>query len=391
LDNIWLSIDFYIYTLMENNNKFIPIKDWGFGTGRPFVISGPCGAESEDQMVKTASLLAKDPRINIIRAGIWKPRTRPGEFEGRGEVGLSWLKTVKHETGLPVAVEVAYPSHAEAAIKAGVDLLWIGARTAVNPFMIQNLSDSLRGHDIPVMIKNPVNPDLNLWVGAIERIMNSGITRIAAIHRGFSSYENSNYRNKPNWEIPLELQRKLPGISMICDPSHISGSTEPLQYISQFALDLNYDGLMIESHHEPSTALSDAGQQITPDVLKVLLDNLILRNISVKDVFELSRLEDLRDQIDEIDDEIIRTMAHRMSIARLIGDYKSQNNITIYQPERWDEIIHSRTKNGINNKLTEAFLLRLYSLIHEESIHHQTLMMNKIDKNTKVGTKDLKE
>ncbi len=361
---------------MLENHPFIPIVDWGFGGSRPFTISGPCSAESEKQLIETALEVSKIKSVNLLRAGAWKPRTRPGAFTGKGEVALEWLSKAKELTGLPVTTEVAYPAHIESALKYGIDVLWIGARTSVNPFMVQELAEALKGIDIPVMIKNPVNPDLELWIGAIERIAQTGIRRIAAIHRGFSSYENSVYRNKPNWEIPLELRRSLPGISMICDPSHICGSTEPLSYISQFALDLNYDGLMLESHIDPGSALSDARQQLHPADLKKLIDNLILRSLEVNDVIQLSKLEDLRDEIDEVDDTIIKTLAHRMAIARNIGEYKSLNNITILQPERWDEIIRSRTRSGVEKDLTMSFLLKLYNLIHEESILQQTKMMN---------------
>ncbi len=362
---------------MTQKMKFIPINEWGYGDQRPFVISGPCGAETEEQLLKTAQEISSISAVNLLRAGVWKPRTRPGVFEGIGKEALKWLQNTREETGLPFCVEVAKPSHVEMALQVGTDVLWIGARTSVNPFLVQELADALKGVDVPVMIKNPVNPDLDLWIGAIERFSNTGIKKIAAIHRGFSSYENSSYRNKPNWEIPIELKRRIPGISLICDPSHICGSTAPLSYISQFSLDLNYDGLMIESHTNPSAALSASKQQITPYQLSKLLDNLILRDLEVKDVIVLSKLEDLRDQIDEIDDEIIKTLALRMDVARRIGDYKKQNNVTILQPERWEEILKTRTKNGVTQRLTKGFLSRLYSLIHEESIHQQTLTMNK--------------
>jgi len=362
---------------MIRSGEFKPISSWGISDDRPFIIAGPCGAESEIQLLETAKQLANNNRIHLFRAGVWKPRTRPGVFEGVGEVALEWLKTVKQETGLPVSIEVAHPKHVEKALKADIDVLWIGARTSVNPFQVQELADTLKGVDVPVMVKNPVNPDIELWIGTMERFMNAGVKRIAAIHRGFSSYENSSYRNKPNWEIPIELKRRFPEVSLICDPSHICGSVEPLNYISQFAMDLNYDGLMIESHFDPNSALSDAKQQVTPQALNALLDNLILRDLKVDDVIILSKLEDLRDQIDEVDDQIIKTLANRMNIARNIGDYKRLNNVTILQPERWDEILDTRTHNGIQNKLTKEFILRLYSLIHEESIHQQTKMMQK--------------
>lgn len=356
---------------------FIALDEWGiFKENHPLIISGPCGAETREQVLETARLLSQQ-NVQLFRAGVWKPRTRPDSFEGAGEQALNWLKEVKELYHLPIIIEVAQPRHIELALKAGIDCFWIGARTTVNPFLVQQLADALKGTDIPVMIKNPVNPDLGLWIGAIERIYNSGINRIAAIHRGFSSYENSTYRNKPNWEIPIELRRRLPGIPLICDPSHICGNTFMLSYIAQFAMDLQYDGLMLESHVNPEVALSDAKQQLTPSELGELINNLILRNPTTENVIELSRLEDLRDQIDELDDEILRSLAERMAVARTIGQYKQRNNITILQPERWEEIIRTRTANGESQELTREFILKLYGIIHEESIHQQTQQMNK--------------
>jgi chorismate mutase len=354
---------------------FKPLSDWGFHFGsRPVVFAGPCSAETPEQLHITAQQL-KLQGVQALRAGIWKPRTRPGSFHGIGDEGLAWLVEAGKETGLPVMTEVAHPKHIDAALKAGVDILWLGARTTVNPFLVQELADVLQGVDVPVLIKNPVNPELELWLGAIERILKTGNERVAAIHRGFSSYENSTYRNKPNWEIPIELRRRLPGIPMFCDPSHICGNTFMLAYVAQFALDLQYDGLMIESHYNPSIALSDAAQQLTPQALGELLASLEVRKPSADNAFELSRLEDLRDQIDEIDGELVNLLANRMNIARLIGKYKFHNGVTILQPERWEEIIKSRTKNGIDQQLSREFILKLYTIIHEESIFHQTQQM----------------
>ncbi len=351
--------------------------DWNVGfKERPLVISGPCGAETHEQVLTTAKQL-KLQGINLFRAGIWKPRTRPGSFEGMGETALGWLADVKQQTGLPVTVEVATPQHIELALKYNIDVLWIGARTTVNPFQVQELASALKGVNVPVMVKNPVNPDLALWVGAIERIYKAGIKKLAAIHRGFSSYENSTYRNKPNWEIPIELRRQLPGLPLICDPSHICGNTFMLLYISQFALDLQYDGLMLESHFNPSAALSDAKQQLTPEQLEELLSKLIVRNPTTDNALALSKLEDLRDQIDEVDDQIVTLLAERMHIARLIGEYKFNHNIAVLQPERWEEIVRTRTLSGVEKKLTEQFILSLYTLIHKESIYQQTQQMEK--------------
>lgn len=354
---------------------FKPLTDWDLNfKERPFLIAGPCGAESPEQVLETAALLAKQG-INLLRAGIWKPRTRPDAFEGSGEEGLKWLAEAKLQIGLPVTVEVAKPIHVEVALKHGVDVLWIGARTTVNPFLVQELAEALKGINIPVMIKNPVNPDLSLWIGAVERIYKAGVDKIAAIHRGFSSYENSTYRNKPNWEIPIELRRQLPGIPLICDPSHICGNTFMQGYIAQFAFDLQYDGLMIESHCNPENALSDKQQQLTPLALSELLSGLIVRQATTDNVFALSKLEDLRDQIDELDDDIVNLIADRMRIARLIGEYKFHHNMAVLQPERWEEIIRTRTANGTNKMLTREFILKLYGIIHEESILQQTQQM----------------
>ena len=365
---------------------FKPLNDWGIFKGNhPLLIAGPCGAESREQVLETARLLSQQ-NVQLFRAGVWKPRTRPDSFEGAGEQSLEWLQEVKANFKLPVTIEVAQPRHIELALKAGIDCLWIGARTTVNPFLIQQLADALKGVDVPVMIKNPVNPDLELWMGAIERINKAGITKIAAIHRGFSSYENSTYRNKPNWEIPIELRRRLPGIPLICDPSHICGNTFMLSYVAQFALDLQYDGLMLESHVNPKAALSDAKQQLTPAELETLITNLICRKPTTENVIELSRLEDMRDQIDELDDEILKSLANRMAVARTIGNYKYHNNITILQPERWEEIIRTRTANGEAQKLTREFILKLYGIIHEESIHQQTEQMNKESVKNKLST-----
>ncbi len=364
---------------------FKALNEWNIFSGdHPFIISGPCGAETREQVLETARLLSQQ-NVQLFRAGVWKPRTRPDSFEGAGEQALNWLKEVKEQYHFPVIIEVAQPRHVELALKAGIDCFWIGARTTVNPFLIQQLADALKGVDIPVMIKNPVNPDLDLWMGAIERFYKTGINRIAAIHRGFSSYENSTYRNKPNWEIPIELRRRLPGIPLICDPSHICGNTFMLSYVAQFAMDLQYDGLMLESHVNPVEALSDTAQQLMPRELKKLLNNLIIRNPTTENIVELGRLEDLRDQIDELDDQILRSIAERMAVARSIGQYKYRNNITILQPERWEEIIRTRTANGVSQELTHDFILKLYGIIHEESIHQQTQQMNKENKEAKAN------
>lgn len=350
------------------------LKNW-LPHQSPLIIAGPCSAETPEQLYGSVKDL-KENGVHIMRAGAWKPRTRPGAFEGKGKIALSWIKEVSTKVTLPAITEVASPLHVEEALKAGIDLLWIGARTTVNPFLVQEIADALKGVDIPVFVKNPVNPDVDLWLGAIERINKSGVHRLAAIHRGFSSFENHLYRNKPLWEIAIELKRRLPKIPMICDPSHICGSTGLLQYVSQVALDLQYDGLMLEVHSNPKEALSDAKQQLTPGEFKELVKKLIVRVASVDDVFELSKLEDLRDQIDEIDADIIEKLAHRMSVARVIGQYKKKNNVAILQPERWEEILRTRTISGMSKNLTKEFLLNILNNIHQESIYQQTLQMN---------------
>jgi chorismate mutase len=367
----------------------VSLTSWGFPDARPIIISGPCSAETPDQVMATA-LALKESGVHALRAGIWKPRTRPGSFQGMGEEALVWLKNAGTVTGLPVMVEVASPLHVEQALKSGIDMLWIGARTTVNPFLVQEIAEALSGIDIPILVKNPVNPDTDLWQGAIERFFNVGISRVGAVHRGFSAYENSTYRNKPNWEIPIELRRRLPGIPMFCDPSHICGNTYMIPYVAQFAMDLQYEGLMVEAHINPEDALSDAKQQLTPVELREMLDYLIIRKANAETIEELSRLEDLRDQIDELDAEIVHRLAERMHVARKIGRYKYHNNIAILQPERWNEIIASRTNKGVELELTHEFVQKLYGIIHEESIHQQTKQMNE-EKNIENAGSSLNE
>lgn len=353
-----------------------PLNTW-IKTGKePLLIAGPCSAETEDQLVATAHLLANTGRVTALRAGIWKPRTRPGEFEGIGSIGLEWLKRAKAETGLPTAVEVATAKHVEEALKAGVDILWVGARSTVNPFTVQEIADALKGVDVPVMVKNPVNPDLSLWVGALERINNAGITKLAAIHRGFSSYEKTAFRNEPMWDIAIHLKTLAPHLPLICDPSHISGNRELIGYVSQKALDLDMQGLMIESHIDPSVAWTDAKQQVTPSALIDIIDRLTLRKPETRDAEVNDKLSELRNNIDKIDDLIIQKMAERMNIAEQIGTYKRDNNITILQVNRWDEILNKRVNYGKALKLHPDFTEKLLELIHGESIRKQTEVMN---------------
>ena len=341
----------------------------------PLIIAGPCSAESEEQLLEVAMQI-KAAGAHVMRAGAWKPRTRPNAFEGFGLEALTWMQNVSIKTGIPFVTEVATPNHVEMVLKAGISMVWIGARTTVNPFLVQQIADALKGSDMPVFVKNPVNPDVSLWRGGIERFLNNGLTKVAAIHRGFSSYENSVYRNKPNWELAIELRRQMPQLPMIGDPSHICGNTTLIKEVAQIALDLQYNWLMIEVHPHPEKALSDAQQQLTPAAFCDLMKQLIVRKASAENAFELSKLEDLRDFIDEIDDAIIDKIAERMNVARKIGQYKNENNIAILQPERFREILDTRTKKGISNMLTKEFILRLYSLIHEESIFQQTTQMD---------------
>ena len=346
------------------------LKINGIDDKRPVIIAGPCSAESREQVLNTAQSLASKG-IRIFRAGIWKPRTKPGGFEGVGAVGLPWLKEVKEKTGMLTSTEVATPYHVFEAIKAGIDILWIGARTVANPFAMQELADALKGTDIPILVKNPVNPDLELWIGAIERIYGAGIRNIGVIHRGFSSYEKKLYRNLPLWHIPIELKRRYPELSMFCDPSHIGGKRELVAPIAQQALDLNFDGLIIESHCDPDHALSDAAQQLTPDVLDYTLSMLVIRD-------NAQTTEDitvLRKQIDEIDEQLLATLAKRMRISREIGTYKKEHNMPILQSGRYNDILENRAKLGKAMELNPDFIAEIMKSIHEESVRVQMEIM----------------
>ena len=362
---------------MKLNLNIQPLNTW-IKTGKePLLIAGPCSAETEEQLVATAHLLAATGKVSALRAGIWKPRTRPGEFEGIGSIGLEWLKRAKEETGLPTAVEVATAKHVEEALKAGVDILWVGARSTVNPFTVQEIADALKGVDVPVMVKNPVNPDLSLWIGALERINNAGITKLAAIHRGFSSYEKSAFRNEPMWDIAIQLKTLAPELPIINDPSHITGNRSLIGDISHKALDLDMQGLMIESHIDPSVAWTDAAQQVTPAALAEIIDHLALRKPEISDAVVKDALSELRSKIDKIDDLLIQKTAERMQIAEKIGQYKKDNGITILQVNRWDEILQKRTAYAKALKLSPEFTEKLLELLHAESIRRQTEVMNK--------------
>ncbi|MDX2003625.1 MAG: bifunctional 3-deoxy-7-phosphoheptulonate synthase/chorismate mutase type II [Chitinophagales bacterium] len=356
-------------------NDIEPLENWLPHPAKPILISGPCSAESEQQVLEIARQLAP-LQPSLFRAGIWKPRTRPGAFEGIGEVGLPWLQQVKKAYGLSTTVEVATAHHVELCLAHGIDTLWIGARSTVNPFTVQEIADALKGVDIPVMVKNPVNPDLNLWIGAIERMQHAGITKLAAIHRGFSSYEKTKYRNKPMWEIPIELRRLMPSLPIFCDPSHITGKRALLKEVSQKAYDLSFDGLMIESHTDPDHALSDNEQQITPANLRLLLAELVVRNQGTDDPEFNTSLEQLRAIIDRQDEELVKKLRERMEIVEKIGHLKKEKNITILQPERWAEVFATRTDWADNLGLSKEFVLKIFQLVHQESIRKQTQVMN---------------
>ena len=342
----------------------------GVDAKRPVIIAGPCSAESREQVLKTATDLAARG-IRIFRAGIWKPRTKPGGFEGIGVEGLPWMKMVKQETGMLVATEVATPYHVFEAVKAGIDILWVGARTVTNPFAMQELADALKGVDIPILVKNPVNPDLELWIGAIERLYGAGIRKLGAIHRGFSSYEKKIYRNLPLWHIPIELRRRYPHLTIFCDPSHIGGKRELVAPISQQALDLNFDGLIVESHCNPDCALSDAGQQITPEVLDYTLKMLVVRD----NAQTTENISVLRQQIDEIDEQLLSLLSKRMRISREIGTYKKEHNMPILQSGRYNEILDKRGKMGTSLDLSPEFISEIMKSIHGESVKVQMEIM----------------
>ena len=353
-----------------------PFESWMTIKSKPLVIAGPCSAETEKQLIDSCRAIAATGKVSMLRAGIWKPRTRPGEFEGIGNIGLEWLNNAKKETGLPVTVEVANAAHVEQALKAGVDVLWVGARSTVNPFTVQEIADALKGVDVPVMVKNPVNPDLQLWIGALERINKAGIKKLAAIHRGFSSHEKSSFRNEPMWELPVSLKTHCPELPIINDPSHITGNRDLIAFVAQKALDLDMQGLMIESHIDPSQAWTDAKQQVTPQRLAELISDLIIRQPDPHNKEFSDKLAELRREIDHIDDAIIQRLAQRMKVVEQIGIYKRDNKVTVLQVNRWDEIIKKRTDYAEILKLDRNFVEKFLELIHNESIRHQTDILN---------------
>ncbi|KAA5534742.1 3-deoxy-7-phosphoheptulonate synthase [Taibaiella lutea] len=356
-------------------NNLQTIQD--FWNKRPWVIAGPCSAETEEQVIRIAQQLKATGKVDVLRAGIWKPRTRPGNFEGVGSKGLPWLQKAKQLTGLPFAIEVATAKQLEDALKHDTDIIWIGARTTANPFSVQEMADAFTGLQLPVLIKNPVNPDLELWTGAVERVLKSGIEKVALVHRGFSSYGDTEFRNAPMWQLALEMKRRFPDLPFIIDPSHICGNRHMLQSVTQNAIDLDYDGLIIESHITPDEAWSDAKQQITPEKLDELLNAIVWRKERVESPLIHEELEKLRRQIDRLDDELLQLLYHRMKVSEEIGFYKKEHDITILQTERWNQILERVCRNGALAGLSEEFIKRYFDAIHLESIKHQDAVMNK--------------
>lgn len=343
---------------------------------RPLIISGPCSAETEEQVIETATRLAATGKVDMLRAGIWKPRTKPGMFEGKGVVALPWLLQAKKITGLSTTVEVATAKHVEDALQFDVDMLWIGARTTVNPFSVQEVAEALRGVDIPVLIKNPINPDLELWSGGIERLHKVGVKQVGMIHRGFSSYGNTEFRNAPMWHLPIEMKRRFPGMILVCDPSHICGNRTMLQSVAQKSIDLDFDGLMIESHIDPDNAWSDAKQQVTPERLMEMLGGLVWRSENSNEQEFITALTTLREQINQVDDELLTLLGQRMKLSDKIGQYKKENNITILQTNRWNDILERAFKKGEALGLTKEFIVKYFDAVHMESIQHQNKIMN---------------
>lgn len=361
---------------MKVNLDIVDKAKW-LSTNPPFIIAGPCSVESEEQVLSTVKEVAKNNQINVIRGGIWKPRTRPNSFEGVGEKALPWLKNAGKEVGLPVATEVAKAEHVEACLKNDIDILWLGARTTVNPFSVQEIADALKGVNIPIFVKNPITPDLNLWIGALERINAAGINKIGAIHRGFTSYNKNGYRNAPMWELPIDLKLRCPNLPILCDPSHIAGNRDLIGKVSQKALDLEMDGLMIESHIDPNNAKSDAEQQVSPTQLEQIISKLQIRKIEANNADFTNNLEQLRAIIDEVDEQIVEQFAKRMSVVEKIGEYKRDNDVIILQLERWEYILKNRTEIAEKAGLSTEFIKKLLDLVHQESIRIQTKVMNK--------------
>ena len=360
-------------------------EDWNIGQQHPIVIAGPCSAESEEQLYETVKAIQAQG-ISLMRAGVWKPRTRPNTFEGMGQEALGWIQRIKKELNVQFAVEVANAMHVQEALHYGVDLLWIGARSTVSPFIVQEIADALKGCDVPVLVKNPINPDLALWMGALERLNQAGVTKLGAIHRGFSTYQQTRYRNVPTWQLPIELKRQLPELPIICDPSHIAGKREMIAEISQVAMDLNFEGLIIETHRDPENAWSDARQQVTPAVLGELLKNIQIRRASSEDIEYISHLEDLRTQIDHADRELVELLSQRMDLVGQIGVWKKKNNVAAFQLDRWNNVFETRKAWGKDARLREKFVVDLFNLMHVESIKKQTEVMDKMQDETETDS-----
>ena len=360
---------------MENKKE---LRNWldKFGLNHPLVIAGPCSAETEKQVLEIAHQL-KDTDATVFRAGIWKPRTRPGNFEGVGSLGLKWLQKAKEETGMLIATEVANATHVDLALQHDVDVLWVGARSTVSPFIVQEIAEALKGTDKTVLVKNPVNPDLSLWLGAVERLHTADIKNLGVIHRGFSTYEKTRYRNNPEWQVAVDLQNRFPDLPLILDPSHIAGRRDIIFDLCQTALDLNYDGLMVETHHSPDDAWSDAKQQITPDRLVKIMEDLRIRKVMDDEAEFQNELNKLRTQIDVIDHQLIEILGKRMKVADGIGTLKKSRNVAVLQTKRWNEILGKMILEGEQNNLSEEFVLRLFKAIHQESINHQEKILNK--------------
>lgn len=353
------------------------LKNWNVKANHPLIIAGPCSAETEEQLYETAKAI-KSEGISLIRAGVWKPRTRPNSFEGIGQEALQWIQDIKKELDVQFAVEVANAMHVEEALHYGVDVLWVGARSTVSPFIVQEIADALRGCDVPVLVKNPINPDLALWIGAFERLHQAGISKLGAIHRGFSTYQKTRFRNVPMWQIPIELKRQIPDMPMVCDPSHIAGKREMVAEISQIALDLNFDGLIIETHRDPEKAWSDARQQVTPQSLGEIVRGLQIRKASSQDIDYITHLEDLRTQVDHADREMVDILASRMDLVAQIGAWKKKNNVAAFQLDRWNEVFKSRKEWAKALNIHEKFIVELFNLLHVESIRKQTEVMDGI-------------
>ena len=368
---------------MSKKLNIDPINTWIKNDSDPLIISGPCSAETYDQLRETCKQL-KSHRINLMRAGVWKPRTRPGTFEGNGEDALKWIADIKEELGVQFTVEVANTSHIELALKYGIDILWIGARTTVNPFSVQEIADAIKGTDTPVLIKNPINPDLSLWMGALERINTAGITKMGAIHRGFSMTGKSKYRYVPMWKIAIDLKSNMPNLPVICDPSHICGNRDMIFETSQKALDLGYDGLIIESHIDPDNAWSDAKQQVTPDVLSKIKSDLKVKTKKEDDKSYKHLLDEIREGIDDVDKEIVDIISKRIELVKKIGEFKKEQDLTTFQVDRWNEVFKSRIDWAIEKGLEKDFIEDLYKVIHLGSINVQNKIINKKKANSKI-------